>query len=86
MHGMTVEELRDQLNLLIEDGDGDKKIMFSYNYGDHWHTQVAQGVGSVDASYVKFSDYHRMYKVDEECDNEETAKENGSELVMLIQS
>jgi hypothetical protein len=58
---MTVDELIAELQLMPKDAE----VHFAYNYGDHWRTQVAPTVDSVDMGKVKFSDYHRMPKVDE---------------------
>lgn len=62
---MKVSELIE----LLQYQDKDAEVHFSYNYGDHWRTQVAPSVDAVDVGYVKYSDYHRMHKVaDDECD------------------
>jgi hypothetical protein len=60
---MTVQELRDALNDIIERGEGDKEIKFAYNYGDYWRTTVAESISSVELATVKHSDYHSMDKV-----------------------
>jgi hypothetical protein len=47
--------------------DQDAEVHFSYNYGDHWRSQVAPKVSQVFEGVVEFSEYHRMDKlVDEE--------------------
>lgn len=62
---MTVEELINQLQFM----DPTAEVHFAYTYNDHWRTQVAPAVDSVEVGYVTFSDYHRMHKVTEdECD------------------
>lgn len=68
---MTVTELRELLEELEGEGHGKKKAMFSYNYGDHWYTTVACEVNSAEEGTVKYSDYHQMYKVVDECDPED---------------
>jgi hypothetical protein len=51
----------------LEGMDPEAEVHFSYNYGDHWRTQVAPTVDRVEEGYVGYSDYHRMDKVlDEE--------------------
>lgn len=73
---------------LLQMENPEAEVHFSYNYGDHWRTQVAPTVDSVEVGYVKFSDYHRMHKVvDEEdfdCD-EDTGEPvvEGTEVVVL---
>ena len=62
---MLVKELIEQLQYM----DPNAEVHFSYNYGDHWRTQVAPKVRDCDVGYVSYSDYHRMHKVtDDECD------------------
>jgi hypothetical protein len=55
--------------------DPNTEVHFSYNYGDHWRTEVAPKVSSVSEGVVEFSDYHRMDKLvtdEEDCYDEET--------------
>ena len=56
---MTVSELMEQLQYL----DPNTEVHFSYNYGDHWRTEVAPKVSRVSEGVVEFSDYHRMDKM-----------------------
>ena len=56
---LTVQELIDELKYM----DPEAYVHFSYNYGDHWRTQVAPVVCSVEEGFVQDSDYHRMPKV-----------------------
>jgi hypothetical protein len=68
---MTVSELMEQLKYL----DPNTEVHFSYNYGDHWRTEVAPKVSRVSEGVVEFSDYHRMDKLvtdEEDCYDEET--------------
>jgi len=67
---MLVKELIEELKYLNQDAE----VHFEYNYGDHWRTQVAPRVQSIDEGVVEFSEYHRMDRmVDyEECYDEET--------------
>jgi hypothetical protein len=70
---MTVNELKEYL----EQFDGDMEVKFSYNFGDYWKTQVAEDISDVEEGYVKYSDYHRMDKIDEDEDED-------SERVVLL--
>jgi hypothetical protein len=62
---MTVQELIDQLGYMNPEAE----VHFTYNYGDHWRTQVAPKVRDCDVGYVSYSDYHRMHKVTEDEDD-----------------
>ena len=52
----------------------DVEVHFSYNYGDHWRTEVAPAICQVHDGVVEYSEYHRMDKMvdDEDCYDEET--------------
>ena len=68
---MTVSELMEQLQYL----DPNTEVHFSYNYGDHWRTEVAPKVSRVSEGVVEFSDYQRLDKMvtdEEDCYDEET--------------
>ena len=71
----------------LENMDQEAEVHFSYNYGDHWRTQVAPSVDRVDMTVVEYSDYHRMDKLvdDEDCFDEETGdfKEGVRRVVVL---
>ena len=56
---MNVKELIEQLKYM----DQDAEVHFAYNYGDHWHTEVAPKVSQVTEGVVEYSDYHRMDKL-----------------------
>jgi hypothetical protein len=56
---MTVQELINSLQFL----DPAAEVHFSYNYGDHWQTQVAPTVNRVNLALIKYSEYHRMNKL-----------------------
>lgn len=56
---MTVGQLIEELQRFDEDSE----IRFAYNYGDHWNTQVAKPIRSIDSGTVSYSEYHRMDKV-----------------------
>ena len=55
-----------QLIERLMDLDPNAEVHFSYNYGDHWRTEVAPKVDSVLEGVVKYSDYHRMDKLMDE--------------------
>jgi len=63
---MKVSQLIEQLQYM----DKDAEVHFAYNYGDHWRTQVAPSVASVEEGVVEFSDYHRMDKMVEEYEDQ----------------
>lgn len=63
---MTVAELIEELSSY----DPKTEVMFSYNYGDYWRTEVASEVELVEETLVTYSSYHDMYKVDEDSDND----------------
>ena len=73
---MKVSELIEQLGYM----DQDAEVHFSYNYGDHWRTNVAPAVGRVDTGAVVYSDYHRMDKIVEN-DDSDFDEETGEEIV-----
>jgi len=75
--------VRDLIELL-EGYDADLEVHFAYNYGDHWRTQVAPSVDSVDMGIVEYSDYHRMPKVVEVDYDEEEADEVTCKPVVLL--
>jgi hypothetical protein len=61
----------------LEGMDPEAEVHFSYNYGDHWRTQVAPTVDSVMTGRVVHSAYHSMDKVVDEEDfdyDEETGE------------
>lgn len=80
---MKVKDLIEQLGYMDLEAD----VHFAYNYGDHWRTEVAPKVGSVEEGVVEYSDYHRMDKMvdDEDCYDEETGdyKESVRRVVVL---
>jgi hypothetical protein len=80
---MNVRKLIEQLQSMNPEAE----VHFSYNYGDHWRTDVAPTVDRVDEGVVEYSDYHRMDKMvdDEDCYDEETGnfKETVRQVVVL---
>lgn len=79
---MNVRELIEQLQVM----DQEAEVHFSYNYGDHWHTQVAPTVDEVFEGLVKRSEYHRMDKlVDDDAYDEDTGLyEEGTRHVVVL--
>ena len=78
---MQVKELIEMLS----DLDQNAEVHFSYNYGDHWHTQVAPSVNHVDLALVKYSEYHRMDKLMDEDDMyEDEGDYEGTRRVVVI--
>jgi len=78
---MKVAQLIQKLQFMDQEAD----VHFSYNYGDHWHTEVAPTVGSVDEGLVKYSEYHRMDKLmDENEMYEEEGDFEGTRRVVVI--
>ena len=74
-----------QLIERLMDLDPNAEVHFSYNYGDHWHTEVAPTVGSVEEGLVKYSDYHRMDKLmDENEMYEEEGDFEGTRRVVVL--
>ena len=63
-----------QLIERLMDLDPNAEVHFSYNYGDHWRTEVAPVVSEVSEGVVEFSEYHRMDRMvnDEDCYDEDT--------------
>ena len=61
---MQVKDLIEQLRSMNPEAE----VHFSYNYGDHWRTEVAPTVDAVTEGVVKYSDYHRMDKLMDEDD------------------
>jgi len=80
---MQVKELIEMLGYM----DQEAEVHFSYNYGDHWRTQVAPKVDNVEQGVVEYSSYHSMDKMvdDEDCYDEETGdyKEGVRNVVVL---
>jgi len=77
---MKVKDPIEQLGYM----DQEAEVHFQYNYGDHWRTQVAPTVDSVEMGLVRYSDYHRMPKVVEPDWDEEDADEVEGTAVVLI--
>jgi hypothetical protein len=78
---MLVKDLIESLKYM----DPELEVHFSYCYGDHWRTEVAPKVSSVDMGIVAYSEYHRMPRVVEiDYDDEDSADECEGKPVCLI--
>ena len=78
---MQVFQLIEQLM----DLDPNAEVHFSYNYGDHWRTEVAPKVGSVLEGLVKYSEYHRMDRLmDEDEMYEDEGDFEGTRRVVIL--
>lgn len=66
---------------MLQDMPQDAEVHFSYNYGDHWRTQVAPKVTEIYEGQVEYSDYHRMPKVVEHDYDDEPSE---SKSVVLL--
>ena len=78
---MQVKDLIEQLRSMNPDAE----VHFSYNYGDHWSTQVAPTVDTVDEGLVKYSDYHRRDRLmDEDEMIEDEGDFEGTRRVVVI--
>lgn len=75
---MTVAELIEAL----KGQDPNAEVHFVYDYGDHWHTNVAPEVSEVETGAVKHSDYHRMPRV-LDLDTVEDEEDQGTAVVLL---
>jgi hypothetical protein len=61
---MKLSELIEELQVIQRDGvSGDPEVHFSYDYGDHTHTQVAPKVRNVEVTTVVRSEYHDMPRI-----------------------
>jgi len=78
---MQVYQLIEQLEYL----DPNAEVHFSFNYGDHWNTQVAPTVDQVSMGVVKYSAYHSMDKLmDENEMYEDEGDFEGTRRVVVI--
>ena len=59
---MTVRELIERL----KQENPDDEVHYSYSSGDYWGTTISREVESVELGQVKYSEYHRTYKVVED--------------------
>ena len=76
---MTVSELIEQLSYMNKDAE----VHFAYGSGDHWRTVVSEEVTEADIGYVKYSDYHRKFKVVDRDDDDEE-HDDRADLVEVV--
>lgn len=74
---MKVKELIEELKQF----DREAEVHFSYNYGDHWRTQVAPVVETIDELPIIHSSYHNTYRLAD--DEEEEAGKDVRHVVVL---
>jgi len=74
---VTVEELHQYLEQLIENGHGSPKIMISQPTHDYWKTKVAQPIiiGHINPGNIKYTGYHNAAQVVNYGLNEEMEEE-----------
>ncbi len=77
--GMTVAKLLQHLKQFPDD----MPVVFSYNYGDHWRTEVAEAVRAIDEQGVEWSDYHSMFKISENGGDEDGNNDGSVNVVVL---
>lgn len=80
---MNVKELIEQLQQLPQD----MEVMFTYNYGDYWRTDVAAPVDTVSITDVMYSEYHQMDKLaadEQERDLDDDLREHMSKLTRAV--
>jgi hypothetical protein len=80
---MKVKDLIEQLGYMDPEAD----VHYSYNYGDHWRTEVAPKVGRIDEGAVVYSDYHRMDKMvedDGDCEFDDEGREVVDETLRRV--
>ena len=80
---MLVSQLIEQLGYM----DQNAEVHFSYNYGDHWRTQVAPAVTRVEEGIVEHSNYHSMDKMVDDEENlydEETGDYNKGVRIVVV--
>ena len=81
---MQLNEFIEHLKDLRDEGHGEKEVMFAYNYGDYWRTQVAAKVDTAEPMMVKYSDYHSMHKVLSVDDDDEASFPEGAIEVIIL--
>jgi hypothetical protein len=58
----------------LEGFDPNMEVKFAYNFGDYWKTEVASNVRDIDEGQVRYSSYHRMDKVTDYDDEDDSIK------------
>jgi hypothetical protein len=70
---MTVGELKQYL----EEFPDSAKVVFAYPSGDYWHTELIGEINYAEYASVKYTEYHRCFKV------MDTEDEDGQEVLVL---
>lgn len=60
------------------------EVMFTYNSGDYWRTQIASSINQLDTGYVVWSRYHDMHKVIDLDDDDEDDEDNMPKTAVLL--
>lgn len=63
----TVRQLIETLQGFPED----MLVVTTSEYGDHWDTELAHGVGDIGIETIQFSSYHEEWKLPKEVDEDE---------------
>ncbi len=63
----TVRQLIETLRGFPED----MLVVTTSDYGDHWNTELAHGVGDIGIETIQFSDYHQEFALPEELERDE---------------
>ena len=63
----TVRQLIETLRGFPED----MLVVTTSDYGDHWNTELAHGVGDIGIETIQFSDYHQEFALPEEVERHE---------------
>lgn len=81
MQTLTVSELID----MLQEHDGDTKVMIAHTAGDYWKTELASPIDEeVFTSKVEYSPYHQQYKVSKDSDYEDDLEENEETQEVLL--
>jgi len=75
---MKVSELIE----LLEQEDQDMEVVFSYDYGDYWHTEVAAEIEDVGVVNVEWNERLSMNKV--LCEEDGTTEDEMDDAVEVV--
>jgi len=70
VNSLTVKELIELLQEFSDEQSGNEElpVVFAYNYGDHWHTEVLGEVNQVQEEVAEWSSYHEMFKLSDDAE------------------
>lgn len=80
---MNVKQLRDELNLLIEQGHEDTEVKYAYLAGDYWRTTIASTIIGITEAHVAYSKYHEKDEVLPEIEDGEEYPHNARKIFIL---